>query len=95
MSAVNADLAVIAGHASSYMAADLPADGARLAKDAISAEGDPLPCDTADYSSAMRLLASAGADLAGGDAATATEEIRQADAPLQRALAAMRQVMKP
>ncbi len=93
LSLVNADMNAIGHDATRQLAADLIADGAQLAKDATAAEASPLPGAVADYVTAMRTLASAGADLALGNVAQATAEIKAADAPLMRAVGAYNQAL--
>lgn len=93
LSLVNADMSAIGHDATRQLAADLAGDGARLARDATAAQASPLPCAVADYTTAMRTLASAGADLALGNVTLASAEIQSASAPLDRAVSAYNQAL--
>lgn len=93
LSLVQGDLEAITGHASNGMAALLTADGAKLAKDAITAQALPLPCDATDYNAAMQSLAAAGADLALGNVSKSVTEVSAAQAPLSRAITALDKVL--
>jgi hypothetical protein len=93
MSLVSTDMDIIARDASPDMAAILVTDGAQLAKDATAAGGSPMPCAVTDYTTAMRTLAAAGADLALGNVPHANAELQAAVAPLTRAIDAYNQAL--
>lgn len=94
MNQVSADLDAIAADAAAQVVTSLPDDGAQLALDATAAGADPMPCDPADYTTAMRSLTVAGTQLELGNVTQANTAIFAADTPLRKAISIYNQAME-